>query len=111
MHPLQFEVVSNLMHLALSLAAVAAVGIKYQPMSAPTLGIAFAQVVMGFITVLAFTFAISSGNNLGASTSIMSASPVVTLALSMLIYGEKLDLKTAIGILMVIVGTAIVSSR
>ena len=111
MHPLQFEVVSNVMHLTLSLIAYSLIGIKYQHMTPATIGIAFSQVVMGFITVLAFTFAISSGNNLGASTAVMSASPVVTFALSMLCYGEKLDMRTALGILMVIAGTTLVSSR
>jgi drug/metabolite transporter (DMT)-like permease len=110
-HPIQFEVTSNVLHLLMSLVAYWALGVRYHALSTGVASITLLQTMASFVTVVAFTYAIRSGNGLGSSVAIMSASPMVTLVLSMIFLGEKFEPKTLLGILFILTGTLIVSSR
>jgi drug/metabolite transporter (DMT)-like permease len=111
MPPPQFEVMAGILHAVFSMCAYFAMGTKYQKVDGGVYVSALVQSLLSFFTVFSFTYAIRTGNSLGASSAVLSASPLITLVLSLLFFGEKLEARTLLGMLCIVVGTSIIATR
>jgi drug/metabolite transporter (DMT)-like permease len=111
MPPAQFEVMAGLLHFFFGIASYCILGVKQQRVDAVTLFYVFLQSMLGFFTVIAFTYAIRGSNSLGAASALMSTSPVITLLISSVAFDEKVSVRQAAGIFFVLLGSYFVTSK
>jgi transporter family protein len=107
-HPFQVESISAVTHFLLGVVCFW-LSTKYTTEVWNTKGVAYSivQCFFNIIGAIAFMFALRGGNDVGAITSLISISPIITLMLSSLFLGEQPELKSMIGIFIVVIGVTI----
>lgn len=109
--PIQYEAVSGSFHALFSLAAFFFTKSKLQNINVESWVMMIFQSSLSITAVFSFMYAIRGSNSLGASSAIVSASPAITLLLSVIFFEEKVDLKLIVGMILILFGIAVVSLR
>lgn len=109
--PIQYEAVSGSLHALFSLTAFFFTKSKLQNIDAESWTMMIFQSLLSITAVFSFMYAIKGSNNLGASSAIVSASPMITLLFSVMFFGERPDAKMIFGMFLILSGTAIVALR
>ena len=110
-NPVQFEVVSGAVHLALVPLYLYLLSDVLKPSAWDAKGIIVTAIAIAIncVASLAFMYALQLRNDVGVVGAMVSASPVITLMLSALFLGEAPSLRSVVGIGMVLVGVLLAS--
>jgi drug/metabolite transporter (DMT)-like permease len=109
--PIQYETVSGCMHAAFALTAFLLSKSSMQNIDLESWALMMLQSLLSIIAIFSFMYALKDASNLGAASAIVSAAPMVTLVLTALFYKEWPDIKMLFGILLILLGTAIVTLK
>lgn len=109
--PIQYETVSGCFHALFSIGLLLFTKSNMKNIDAESWTLIIAQSLMSMAAIFSFMYALKGSTNLGASSAIVSAAPIVTMILSMIFYGERPELRSVVGILLILVGTFIVTTR
>ncbi len=113
-HPLQYEAVAGSIHALLIPAYLSLIwraNGNTLPWDARAVMWTLLATVINTAGTIAFLFAVRQHNDVGFVSSLAGASPIVTLLLSVMLLGERLDARQAIGIAIVLLGVVIASGR
>ena len=108
--PVQYEAVTGLLHATLGAALYLSLGDRWRSIEVGSYGAVGAQALFSFLAAISFSYGIRAGA-LGPAAAVMAASPVVTMALSAMLFGERPEMRTLLGTALVVAGTVIVSLR
>lgn len=111
MDPPQFEIIAGAAHFFYSVVAFRMLNARINDVTAVTGWLIFLQTFLSAVAVFTFTYGIRSSSNLGAASALVSASPALTMLLSVVFLGERPDLRTIAGVMLTILGTALVATR
>jgi transporter family protein len=109
LHPIHIQIVGCCVAITLLPIYLTLSYYKIPQQTISTSGIIFAVLasVCSIIATLAFLFAIKSGNDVGTTSVLVSASPVITIALAIIFLGEKLTFSKLIGVALIMFGVVI----
>ena len=108
--PVQYEAVTGLLHAVLGAALYLSLGDRWRNIEVGSYGAVASQALFSFLAAISFSYGIRGGA-LGPAAAVMAASPVVTMALSTMLFGERPEIRTLLGTALVVAGTVIVSLR
>lgn len=113
MPPLKFQVASSLVYAA-SIPMFMVMANRYEKNETvepwANFWMLLATVVSVFGNIL-FGYALRGDSDVGVTTALASASPVITLMLAFLFFGEVPTLQAAIGCALVVLGVMVISLR
>lgn len=108
--PLQFEIISGITHVCMVPFFIIAASKMCEPISTwdtKDVIISIAAIIINVVTSIAFMYVLRGGNDVGMMSSLVSASPVITLMLSTLFLGEQPTFRSATGVALVLIGVTI----
>jgi len=113
LHPLQFQATAALIY-ALLFPMFMWMWFKYGDGSAWTMRGGFwtlACTLVAMAAAIVFMFVLRGANDTGVVSVLVSASPIITLALSAILLGEQLSFKSIAGVGFVFAGILLVSGK
>ncbi len=91
MHPYQLQMINAYIYIIL-LPAFYYLTIPLKPMTFPGITFAATATILGIAGGLAYSFILTKNVNPGVAAALLGLSPVVTIALSVLIYHEHISI-------------------
>jgi uncharacterized membrane protein len=110
LHPLQIHTINYCIGIALLPVYLYMISTKVsQPFDMKGVSYAVLASLSSISASLMFLYIIRSSNSIGSFSALISASPAITLVLSVLFLGEEITVMKIIGITMIVLGVGVLS--
>lgn len=108
MHPYQLQIINAYVYILL-LPIFYYLASFYKPMEMPGITFAAITTVLGIAGGLAYSFVLTKNVNPGVAAALLGLSPVVTIALSVLIYHENISVWKVLAFILALLSAILVN--